>query len=654
YEAQPEELEQLLSSLVGQGALANDNGVYRLLPRSPAPGPLSASALRSGGAAPRASAPAASPPPDIGSFEPALLDLLQNYAGLTAERLHSLMASSPKAAGYSGSVAQLSGLLAQLVAQGKVTQDGPLYRYRSGLRTPSPSASRGTPQGGRRPASPPPARTPSASRSSAAATAPPAPVAVHEPVILELLQNYAGLSLERLDKLLASSPRAAGYVSNTPQLAGLLTSLAARGRVTLEGGLYRYRSTGKTPQPRRKSVPRPSPNSPEALSASFSALLDKARRSMSPGAPASTAPTAATAKATSPAPGSDWAPFEGTLMTLVGNYGALPLERLHEMLRASMVWPRFSKTPAELRSHLDGLVSAGRLAYEAGLYRKAGTPSPTRPGTPLAAALPGAVFEGRVLAALASYPGLSLDRLNNMLRTSDATPKYDLSPDQLATLMGNLQGQGKVVLDNGLFKAVQSSLDPPPAAPAAAPGPPAPPRTLQAPDGDILNTLGFATAEGWKGFTPAVEVLNGRLAMVGVASSVLRELRSDAGSLEQLGLQGLPATDLAGSLLTGLVGLCVLGTAIQGVRYFTGNMRDIEVERYSRFLRLQPQDLPDADRFFTPELKYARKAELTNGRAAMIGFAIGIVMEAVTGRGLLGQIVLYLKISGLLSETSGF
>ncbi|GFH32286.1 anaphase promoting complex (APC) subunit 2, partial [Haematococcus lacustris] len=56
------------------------------------------------------------------------------------------------------------------------------------------------------------------------------------------------------------------------------------------------------------------------------------------------------------------------LMTLVGNYGALPLERLHEMLRASMVWPRFSKTPAELRSHLDGLVAAGRLAYEAGLY----------------------------------------------------------------------------------------------------------------------------------------------------------------------------------------------------------------------------------------------------------------------------------------------
>jgi hypothetical protein len=35
----------------------------------------------------------------IYEYEPVLLDLLQNYSGLSAERLNSLLANSPKAAG---------------------------------------------------------------------------------------------------------------------------------------------------------------------------------------------------------------------------------------------------------------------------------------------------------------------------------------------------------------------------------------------------------------------------------------------------------------------------------------------------------------------------------------------------------------------------
>lgn len=33
------------------------------------------------------------------SYEPAVLDLLQNYAGLSLERLNALLTNSPKAAG---------------------------------------------------------------------------------------------------------------------------------------------------------------------------------------------------------------------------------------------------------------------------------------------------------------------------------------------------------------------------------------------------------------------------------------------------------------------------------------------------------------------------------------------------------------------------
>lgn len=52
--------------------------------------------------------------------------------------------------------------------------------------------------------------------------------------------------------------------------------------------------------------------------------------------------------------------------------------------------------------------------------------------------------------------------------------------------------------------------------------------------------------------------------------------------------------------------------------------------------------------------RYARKVELANGRAAMIGFVSSAVMEALTGHGVIGQVVIYLKLAGLLGENSGF
>lgn len=64
---------------------------------------------------------------------------------------------------------------------------------------------------------------------------------------------------------------------------------------------------------------------------------------------------------------------------------------------------------------------------------------------------------------------------------------------------------------------------------------------------------------------------------------------------------------------------------------------------------------PDVPNLFeNSEMAYARKVELTNGRWAMIGFLSCIVVEAATGRGILGQLFLYFKLSGLLGEASGF
>lgn len=54
------------------------------------------------------------------------------------------------------------------------------------------------------------------------------------------------------------------------------------------------------------------------------------------------------------------------------------------------------------------------------------------------------------------------------------------------------------------------------------------------------------------------------------------------------------------------------------------------------------------------ELAYAMDVELNNGRWAMIGFALAVIIEAGTGNGIVGQLITYGKITGLLGANSGF
>lgn len=54
------------------------------------------------------------------------------------------------------------------------------------------------------------------------------------------------------------------------------------------------------------------------------------------------------------------------------------------------------------------------------------------------------------------------------------------------------------------------------------------------------------------------------------------------------------------------------------------------------------------------EMAYARNIELQNGRAAMLGFLAAVLVEAGTGKGILMQIIMWLKIVGLLGAASGF
>ncbi len=336
---------------------------------------------------------------------------------------------------YRSSPGPLSQLLSRLVQEGKVeeeprgtfrfrpTRAGSPSAARAGSRSPQPAARAlpPTPSGsrGRRPSSTPA----SSSSSSGGGAVRMADISAYEGVVLELLQNYAGLSLERLDTLLASSgARAPGYVSNPAALSGLLTALQSQGRVTKEQGVYRYRTSGRSPQAQRARSPSPLRGGP--------APTATARAATPPSVPSSlplrgASPTPSRSVGPAPLPEDDWGAYESTLMTLMGNYGALPLERLHEMLQMSMVWPRYDRTPAQLASYLGALAAAGKVVADNGLYRKAGTPPPARPGAgPTYASTPAnlAAAEGHVLSTLAAYPGLTLERLRNMLRLSKDGP----------------------------------------------------------------------------------------------------------------------------------------------------------------------------------------------------------------------------------------
>ena len=53
-------------------------------------------------------------------------------------------------------------------------------------------------------------------------------------------------------------------------------------------------------------------------------------------------------------------------------------------------------------------------------------------------------------------------------------------------------------------------------------------------------------------------------------------------------------------------------------------------------------------------MRYARDVELANGRSAMVGFLAAVLVEAATGKGILLQLIMWGKITGLLGYESGF
>jgi len=153
-------------------------------------------------------------------------------------------------------------------------------------------------------------------------------------------------------------------------------------------------------------------------------------------------------------------------------------------------------------------------------------------------------------------------------------------------------------------------------------------------------TLGLTEKQGVKvalGFTKSNELFVGRMAMLGIASSIIGELLTGKGAIAQLGLEtGLSLTDVDGFIL-GLIGFNLVAALLPTKGKFVADDDELE-ERPEGVLQDPSISVLDWRRFFGIKgFGFTKENELFVGRMAQLGFAISLIGEALTGKGILAQ-----------------
>ena len=139
------------------------------------------------------------------------------------------------------------------------------------------------------------------------------------------------------------------------------------------------------------------------------------------------------------------------------------------------------------------------------------------------------------------------------------------------------------------------------------------------------------------GFTKSNELFVGRMAMMGIAASIIGALLTGKGALAQLGLEtGLPLFEIDDAILA-VIGFNLIAALAPASGKFVLDEAE-EEERPDGVLQDPTVSILDYKRFFgVSGFGFTKENELFVGRTAQLGFAISLIGEALTGKGILAQ-----------------
>jgi photosystem II protein len=149
---------------------------------------------------------------------------------------------------------------------------------------------------------------------------------------------------------------------------------------------------------------------------------------------------------------------------------------------------------------------------------------------------------------------------------------------------------------------------------------------------------GLKRKEVTLGFTAENELFVGRMAMLGVAASLIGEILTGKGAIGQLGLEtGLPIYEVDAAILA-----LIAFNAIAAFAPVSGKFVPEEdfSDRQKGALQDPSISILEPKKFFgfSKFGSWSKENELFVGRVAQLGFAASLIGEAVTGQGILGQI----------------
>lgn len=154
-------------------------------------------------------------------------------------------------------------------------------------------------------------------------------------------------------------------------------------------------------------------------------------------------------------------------------------------------------------------------------------------------------------------------------------------------------------------------------------------------------TIGLSSKKGKTvsiGFTKSNELFVGRMAMLGIASSIIGEVLTGKGALAQLGFEtGLPIFDLDGLILA-VIGFNLIAALLPAKGKFIPDEEEL-TERPAGALQSSKVSLATPGAFFGIKgFGFTKENELFVGRMAQLGFAASLIGEGITGKGFLGQL----------------